>query len=40
LDVRHGRGLMVRGEARPDDLGSAEVVTKNSYDLHSQVTPG
>jgi phosphate uptake regulator len=40
LDVRHGRGLTVRGEAREGDFGSAEEVTKNSYDLHSQVTPG
>lgn len=36
LDVRHGRGLMVRVEG---DGGTAEEVTKNSYDLHSQVTP-
>ncbi len=41
LDVRHGRGLMVRTEEQetPSRKGGKEV-TKNSYDLHSQVTPG
>jgi phosphate transport system protein len=41
LDVRHGRGLMVRTEQQETTAGSeAEKVTKNSYGLHSQVTPG
>src|SRR5208337_1600320 len=40
LDVRHGRGLMVRGEEQPTISDTTERVTENSYDLHSQVTPG
>jgi hypothetical protein len=40
LDVRHGRGLMVRAEQQPTTAGSDEEVTKNSYGLHSEVTPG
>jgi phosphate transport system protein len=39
LDVRHGRGLMVRTEQQENSAG-AEEVTKNSYGLHSEVTPG
>src|SRR5246500_1599897 len=39
LDVRHGRGLMVRTEQADAVSGAAEEVTKNSYDLHPQVTP-
>jgi phosphate transport system protein len=39
LDVRHGRGLMVRAEQQQTISGAEEVVTKNSYGLHSQVTP-
>jgi len=39
LDVRHGRGLMVRGEEQPATSDATERVTENSYDLHSQVTP-
>jgi phosphate transport system protein len=39
LDVRHGRGLMVRTEQPESAAGAAEEVTKNSYDLHPQVTP-
>ena len=40
LDVRHGRGLMVRAvqeEPASDALGK---VTENSHELHAQVTPG
>jgi phosphate transport system protein len=39
LDVRHGRGLVVRAE--PDQVrhGAPENVTENSYPLHSQVIP-
>jgi len=41
LDVRHGRGLMVRGEQEaPDQAATAEEVTENSHELHPQVTPG
>jgi phosphate transport system protein len=39
LDVRHGRGLMVRAEQQQTSSGAEEEVTKNSYGLHSQVTP-
>jgi phosphate transport system protein len=38
LDVRHGRGLMVRTEQADAASGAAEEVTKNSYDRHPQVT--
>ena len=37
LDVRHGRGLTVRTE---QDRESREVVTENSPQRHSHVTPG
>jgi phosphate transport system protein len=40
LDVRHGRGLVVRGEKEPPSAGAAETVTENSYPLHSHVIPG
>jgi phosphate transport system protein len=40
LDVRHGRGLMVRSEEQETVSRSGEQVTKNSYGLHSEVTPG
>jgi phosphate transport system protein len=39
LDVRHGRGLMVRTEQPEAVSGASEEVTKNSYGLHPQVTP-
>lgn len=39
LDVRHGRGLMVRTEQQETVLEPGEKVTENSYGLHSQVTP-
>jgi phosphate transport system protein len=39
LDVRHGRGLMVRTEQEETSTTAPEKVTENSYDLHSQVTP-
>ena len=39
LDVRHGRGLMVRTEPQEVAPQAQEAVTKNSYFLHSQVTP-
>ena len=37
LDVRHGRGLPVRAEQNRE---SREVVTENSPERHSDVTPG
>jgi phosphate transport system protein len=40
LDVRHGRGLMVRTEQPETTLPATEEVTDNSYSLHPQVTPG
>ena len=40
LDVRHGRGLMVRTEEQQAPSQPAQEVTKNSYPLHDQVTPG
>jgi phosphate transport system protein len=40
LDVRHGRGLMVRTEEQETTSEPADQVTENSHDLHSQVTPG
>jgi phosphate transport system protein len=39
LDVRHGRGLMVRVEQQQTTSEAADQVTENSHDLHSQVTP-
>ena len=39
LDVRHGRGLMVRTEEQQTTSEPADQVTENSHDLHSQVTP-
>jgi len=38
LDVRHGRGLMVRTEQPVAVSGASEAVTKNSRSLHPQVT--
>jgi phosphate transport system protein len=40
LDVRHGRGLLVRGEQENTGSETVEKVTENSSDLHSPVTPG
>jgi phosphate transport system protein len=40
LDVRHGRGLMVRIEPQESAPEAPKKVTENSYDLHSEVTPG
>src|SRR5271157_6004369 len=40
LDVRHGRGLMVRAEQPQESLQTPEPVIENSSSLHSQVTPG
>ena len=39
LDVRHGRGLVVRAEQERHSEAEAENVTENSYPLHSQVIP-
>jgi phosphate transport system protein len=39
LDVRHGRGLMVRTEEQQGASETAGQVTENSYHLHPQVTP-
>ena len=39
LDVRHGRGLMVRAEQEDTHTRAAEAVTENSHGLHPQVTP-
>ena len=42
LDVRHGRGLMVRAETEQGSAAApvaGEEVTENSHGLHSQVTP-
>jgi len=40
LDVRHGRGLMVRAEQAHGADTPANTVTENSHGLHEQVTPG
>lgn len=39
LDVRHGRGLMVRAEQDQAAPAVADAVTENSHGLHAQVTP-
>ena len=39
LDVRHGRGLMVRAEQGEPFSADADQVTENSHGLHAQVTP-
>jgi phosphate transport system protein len=39
LDVRHGRGLMVRAEQEERRVAGLEAVTENSHGLHRQVTP-
>jgi phosphate transport system protein len=39
LDVRHGRGLMLRPEQSDTNSSGASEVTKNSHGLHSDVTP-
>ncbi|MGB7846105.1 MAG: phosphate signaling complex protein PhoU [Candidatus Acidiferrum sp.] len=39
LDVRHGRGLMMRVEQQETTSEAVDKVTENSYDLHSRVTP-
>ena len=42
LDVRHGRGLTVRADGKPDETHSSpagdSVITENSHVLHSDVT--
>jgi phosphate transport system protein len=42
LDVRHGRGLTVRADEKPDETHSSpagdSVITENSHVLHSDVT--
>jgi phosphate transport system protein len=38
LDVRHGRGLMVRTDQQPTIPEAPDTVTENSHPLHSQVT--
>jgi phosphate transport system protein len=40
LDVRHGRGFMVRAEQESSEAASEDTVTENSHGLHPQVTPG
>ena len=40
LDVRHGRGLTIRGEAENGAEQQAGGVNENSHGLHSDVTPG
>ena len=40
LDVRHGRGLTVRGDQEQTVSAPANPVTENSHGLHAQVTPG
>lgn len=40
LDVRHGRGLMVRAELNQDAAAGPNGLTENSQSLHSDVTPG
>jgi phosphate transport system protein len=40
LDVRHGRGLVVRAEPEPTSSVPGPTVTENSHGLHPQVTPG
>jgi len=40
LDVRHGRGLMVRAEQEEPVANGTDEVTENSHGLHPQVTPG
>jgi phosphate transport system protein len=39
LDVRHGRGLMVRAEQDETRVAGAASITENSHELHPQVTP-
>ncbi len=39
LDVRHGRGLMLRPEQSDTNSRGTSEVTKNSHGLHSDVTP-
>jgi phosphate transport system protein len=38
LDVRHGRGLMLRSESATDTVSRTSDVTENSHTLHDQVT--
>ena len=40
LDVRHGRGLMVRAEQEEPVSAEADEVTENSHGFHPEVTPG
>jgi len=40
LDVRHGRGLTIRGQAENGAEQQAGGVNENSHGLHSDVTPG
>ena len=39
LDVRHGRGLMVRADQEQIIAAPSNAVTENSHGLHAQVTP-
>jgi phosphate transport system protein len=39
LDVRHGRGLVVRAEQPESVTAAGDTVTENSHALHPQVTP-
>jgi phosphate transport system protein len=39
LDVRHGRGLLVRADEEQPVLDRTAKVTENSHGLHAQVTP-
>jgi len=40
LDVRHGRGFMVRADQETSAPLASDAVTENSHALHPQVTPG
>jgi phosphate transport system protein len=40
LDVRHGRGLMVRADQEQTAAAPSNAVTENSHGLHAQVIPG
>jgi phosphate transport system protein len=40
LDVRHGRGLMVRAVQEQPISDAPDKITENSHELHAQVTPG
>lgn len=40
LDVRHGRGLVIRAEQERTSTVPGSTVTENSHGFHPQVTPG